>query len=49
MNAAHIIDRERDGGELSRQEISRFIGGYARGDVPDYQMVALAMAVFCAG
>ena len=49
MNAAQIIARKRDGQELSRDEIGDFLGGYARGDVPDYQMSALAMAIFLRG
>ena len=40
---------KRDGGELTREEIDFFIRGYARGDVPDYQASALAMAVFFRG
>src|SRR5688500_5289486 len=49
MNPALIIARKRDGGQLSREEIAWFIGGYARGDVPDYQMAALAMAIYFRG
>ncbi len=46
---AQIIARKRDGGELSDQHIATFIQGYARGDIPDYQMSALAMAIFIRG
>jgi pyrimidine-nucleoside phosphorylase len=49
MNPAQIIAKKRDGGELSRIEIDAFVGGYARGDVPDYQMAALAMAIYLRG
>jgi pyrimidine-nucleoside phosphorylase len=49
MNAAQIIAHKRDGQELTRDEIGDFLGGYARGDVPDYQMSALAMAIFFRG
>jgi pyrimidine-nucleoside phosphorylase len=49
MNATHIIARKRDGTELSPDEISWLISGYTRGDVPDYQMAAFAMAVCCRG
>jgi len=49
MNPSHIIAKKRDGGELSRLEIEAFVGGYARGDVPDYQMAALAMAIYLRG
>lgn len=49
MNPAFVIERKRDGAALSADEIAAFVGGYARGDVPDYQMAALAMAVFFRG
>lgn len=49
MNPALIISKKRDGGALSRYEIAAFVGGYARGDVPDYQMSALAMAIYLRG
>lgn len=44
-----LIEKKRDGGELDYQEISALVGGYVRGDVPDYQMAAFAMAVFFRG
>ncbi len=46
---ALIISKKRDGQRLSESEIRYMISGYARGDVPDYQMAALAMAVFIRG
>ena len=49
MNAVHLISKKRDGGELSSEEIGALIHGYVRGDVPDYQMSALAMAVYLRG
>lgn len=49
MRAVDLIQRKRDGGELTAQEIEFFIQGYARGDVADYQASALAMAVFFKG
>lgn len=49
MRAVDIITKKRDGEELSREEINFFIQGYARGDIPDYQASALAMAVFFRG
>jgi pyrimidine-nucleoside phosphorylase len=49
MLPAVIIAKKRDGLELSREEISEFIEGYALGSVPDYQMAALAMAVYLRG
>ncbi|MEI8140014.1 MAG: thymidine phosphorylase [bacterium] len=44
-----IIEKKRNGGILSDQELTDFIGGYVRGDIPDYQMAALAMAIFFRG
>ncbi len=49
MRAVDIILKKRGGGELSREEISFFIDGYTRDQVPDYQASALAMAVFFRG
>ena len=44
-----IIEKKRDGHELTEQEIRSFIGAYAKGDLPDYQMSAMAMAIFLRG
>ncbi len=44
-----IIEKKRDGGELSAEEIDFFIDGYTRGTLPDYQMSALAMAIYFRG
>ncbi|MGI9427337.1 MAG: thymidine phosphorylase [Bythopirellula sp.] len=49
MNPVWIIARKRDGAALSNDEIGQFIAGYAAGDIPDYQMSALAMAIFLQG
>lgn len=49
MNPVIIIQRKRDGQRLSREEIAAFMQGYVRGEVPDYQMAALAMAIFLQG
>lgn len=49
MRAVDIIQKKRDGGELSREEIAFLIQGYSRGDIPDYQMSAWAMAVYFQG
>jgi len=43
------IEKKRDGGALSGEEIRDFITGYASGVIPDYQMAALAMAVYFQG
>ncbi len=49
MRAVDIIQRKRDGGELTSDEIGFFVKGYTRGEIPDYQASALAMAVFFQG
>ncbi len=49
MRTLEIIAKKRDGGELSRNEINFFIQGYTRGDIPDYQAAALAMAILLRG
>ena len=46
---AELIQRKRDGGELADEELAELILGYARGDVPDYQLAAFCMAVFFRG
>ena len=49
MRAVDIIGRKRDGVELAREEITWFIDAYTKGQVPDYQASALAMAIFFRG
>ena len=49
MHVPTFIERKRDGGELSAAEIEEFIRGYTRGEIPDYQASAWAMAVFFRG
>ncbi len=49
FNMSDIIYKKREGGELSREEISAFIKGYVVGDIPDYQASALLMAIFFRG
>ena len=49
IRAADLIERKRDGEEHSPDEIYALIGGYASGEIPDYQMAAWCMAVFFKG
>jgi pyrimidine-nucleoside phosphorylase len=49
IRPAELIERKRDGHELGADELSELVLGYARGDVPDYQMAAFCMAVFFRG
>ena len=49
IRPAEIVQRKRDGEELPDEELAELILGYARGEVPDYQMAAFCMAVFFRG
>ena len=49
MNAERLIEKKRDGGVLTAEEIRGLIEGYTAGDVPDYQMAAWCMAVYFQG
>lgn len=44
-----LLDRKREGCELSPSDIHALIADYTKGEVPDYQMAAFAMAVCCRG
>ena len=44
-----LIVKKRDGGELSTEEIDFMIQGYTRGEIPDYQMSAMCMAIIFRG
>jgi pyrimidine-nucleoside phosphorylase len=49
MRTLDLIQRKRDGEELSAEEISFLVEGYTNSSIPDYQMAAFLMAVFFAG
>lgn len=49
MLIPRLIECKRDGGTLSAEEWSELVQHYVAGDVPDYQMAALLMAVFFRG
>jgi pyrimidine-nucleoside phosphorylase len=49
IRPAELIERKRDGGELTPEEITELVLGHASGEVPDYQMSAFCMAVFFRG
>jgi pyrimidine-nucleoside phosphorylase len=49
MRTVDLIQRKRDGEELSPEEIRALVDGYTAGDVPDYQISAFLMAVFFSG
>ena len=46
---AELIQRKRDGAELSADEIGELVLAYARDEVPDYQMAAFCMAAYFRG
>ena len=46
MRMYDIILKKRGGGELSEEEIRFFVQGYTKGEIPDYQVSALMMAIF---
>ena len=49
MIAKLILDKKREGRALGSAEIREFIDGFTHGEIPDYQMSALAMAICCMG
>ena len=49
MNMYDIIEKKRDGGILSDEEIRFFVNGYTDGSIPDYQAAAFLMAAYIRG
>ncbi len=49
MLATEVIKKKRQGQELHSEEIQFFINGYTKGEIPDYQMSSLLMAIFLNG
>jgi pyrimidine-nucleoside phosphorylase len=49
LRPAELIQRKRDGAELSADEMGELVLAYARDEVPDYQMAAFCMAVYFRG
>ena len=49
MRAVDIIIKKRDKHELTSQEIEFFVQGFTKGNIPDYQVAAFAMAVMLNG
>jgi pyrimidine-nucleoside phosphorylase len=49
MRAVEIIEKKRDGYELSPEEIRFFVEGFTRREIPDYQAAAFLMAVYFRG
>lgn len=46
MRMYDIIMKKRNGGELTTEEINFFVEGYTKGEIPDYQVSALMMAIY---
>jgi pyrimidine-nucleoside phosphorylase/thymidine phosphorylase len=46
MRVVDLIQRKRNGEELSPEEIAWLVEGYTHGEIPDYQMAAFLMAVY---
>lgn len=44
-----LIEKKRDGYALTKEEIEFMIGGYVKGEIPDYQMSAILMAIYFRG
>jgi pyrimidine-nucleoside phosphorylase len=49
IRPAELIERKRNGEELGAEELAELVLGYARDEVPDYQLAAFCMAVFFRG
>lgn len=49
MRMYDIIEKKRDGGKLSKEEIEFWINGYVNNEIPDYQVSSLLMAIFFQG
>ncbi|MEN1969101.1 pyrimidine-nucleoside phosphorylase [Lentibacillus sp. N15] len=46
MRMYDIIEKKRDGKKLTKDEIRFFVDGYTKGEIPDYQVSALLMAIY---
>ena len=44
-----LLDKKREGHALGSAEIREFVEGFTKGEIPDYQMAAMAMAICCRG
>lgn len=49
MRMYDLIMKKRNGGVLSKEEIYFMVDGYTKGEIPDYQMSAMMMAIYFVG
>lgn len=49
MYMGGLIVKKRNGDTLTKEEIEFMINGYVKGDIPDYQMAAMLMAIYFVG
>ena len=49
MRMVDLILKKRNNEELSKEEINYIISGYTKGEIPDYQVSALLMAIYFNG
>src|SRR3974377_1333461 len=49
MTPYELIRAKRDGGRVPPEALGGFVAAYGQGEIPDYQMAALCMAVFFRG
>ena len=49
MNCLNLIERKRDGNDLSADEVAGLVEQFTADQIPDYQMAAFLMAVNCRG
>ena len=49
MRIYDIIEKKRDGHQLTKEEINFFVQEYTNGNIEDYQASALLMAIFING
>lgn len=49
MRMYDLIIKKRNGGALTKEEITFMVDGFTRGEIPDYQMSAMMMAIYFVG
>ena len=49
MRMYDLIESKKRGNSLSREEIAYLIQGFVKGEIPDYQMSAMLMAIYFQG